>query len=164
MNKLLSVGIAGLAVLGWVRAQEAFISEVARESNQEPTKTLTQASGLMPKFLDDDARYGETYSVFWDAPNPGLAPGVTVFFEYIMEATAERHALQMHYDFKTVGPRKVVFSIPWKDYREGGNVKAWHVQIVHDGRVLAEISSPDWKTAVGSAQSQTTVKSSPVGW
>jgi len=164
MNKLLSVGIAGLAVLGWVRAQEAFISEVVRESNQEPSKTLTQATGLMPKFLDDDARYGETYSVFWDAPNPGLEPGVTVLFEYIMEATSGRRALQVHYDFKTVGARKASFAIPWKDYREGGNVKAWRVQIVRAGHVLAAESSPDWKSAADPRQAPKTERPQAVGW
>ena len=164
MNRWLSVGMAGLAVLGCARAQEAFIREVAKEPNQEPSKTLTQASGLMPKFLDDDARFGETYSVFWDAPHPGLEPGVTVLFEYVLEATSERHALQVQYDFKTVGARKASFSIPWKDYREGGNVKAWRVQIVRAGRMLAEASSPAWKMAAEPAQSQQVGRPTTVRW
>jgi hypothetical protein len=159
-----SAFLAALAMLGVVQAQEVTIGEVVREPNLEPSKTFAQAPGLMPKFLDDDARFGETYSVAWDAPNPGLAPGVTVLFEYVLEAAPGRRALQVQYDFKTVGPRKAVFAIPWKDYRAGGNVKAWHVQIVRAGRLLAEQASPGWKTATDPAQAQKAEKPAAVRW
>jgi hypothetical protein len=164
MNRLSSAFIAALAVFGLVRAQEATIGEVVREPNLESSKTFAQTPGLMPKFLDDDARFGETYSVSWAAPNPGLAPGVKVLFEYVLEAAPERRVLQVQYDFKTVGPRKAVFAIPWKDYRAGGNVKAWRVQIVHAGRLLTEQASPDWKIATDPAQAQKTEKPAAVRW
>lgn len=164
MNSMSSAFLAALAVLGMVRAQEVIISEVTREPNLEPSKAFAQVPGMMPKFLDDDARFGETYSVAWDAPNPGLAPGVMVLFEYVLEAAPGRRALQVHYDFQTVGPRKAVFAIPWKAYREGGNVKAWRVQIVRAGRLLAEQASPGWRNATDPAQAQKTEKPAAVGW
>ena len=145
MTRMFSVFIVALALCGLAPAQEATIIKVAKETNLEPSKALSQMPARMPKFLDDDARCGESYSVMWIAPSPGLAPGVAVLFEYILQATPERQALHVQYDFKTLGPRKIVFTIPEKAYREGGNVKAWRVRIVRAGRLLAEQSSPDWK-------------------
>ena len=145
MTRIFSAFIAALALLGIAPAQEAPISKVVKEAALEPSKAVLQTPARLPKFFDDDARRGETYSVCWAAPSAGLAPGVTVLFEYLLQTTPEIRALHVQYDFKTTGSRKVVFTIPEMDFREGGSVKAWRVRIVRAGRLLAEQSSPDWK-------------------
>ena len=121
------------------------ITKVVKEPAVERNKELPQGTVRMPKFFDDDARRGETYAIYWSAPGGGLPPGVVVIFEYMLESAPEVHALHIQYDFKTEGPRKAVFTIPEKDYREGGNVKAWRVRIVRAGKMFAEQSSPNWK-------------------
>lgn len=122
------------------------ITKVVKEPPLNPNKEMPQSVTRLPKFFDEDARRGETYAIYWTAPSGGgLPPGVTVLFEYVLAAAPDVHALHIQYDFKTEGPRKVVFTIPEKDYREGGNVKAWRVRVVRAGKLLAEQTSPNWK-------------------
>ena len=131
-----------------VAAQDAplaIITKVVKEPPAESSKAMPQATPQLPKFMDDDARRGETYAVYWTAPGRGLLPGTTVFFEYVLQDAPGVRALHIQYDFKTEGARKAVFTIPEKDYRDGGNVKTWRVRIVRAGRLLAEQTSPDWK-------------------
>lgn len=149
MNKILSVGLGLLMLLATATAQEGSlvtITKVVKEPTVDRNKELPQGGAKLPKFFDDDARRGETYAIFWSAPGGGgLPPGVTVLFEYVLENAPEVHALHVQYDFKTEGPRKAVFTIPEKDYREGGNVKAWRVRVVRAGKLLAQQTSPNWK-------------------
>jgi hypothetical protein len=149
MKKLFSAGLGLLALLATASAQEASlvtITKVIKEPAGGRSKELPQDSARLPKFFDDDARRGETYAIYWNAPGGGGLPaGVTVLFEYVLENAPEVRALHIQYDFKTEGPRKAVFTIPEKDYRDGGNVKAWRVRVVRAGRLLAAQTSPNWK-------------------
>ena len=148
MTRLFSICVAVLALVGMVVAQDAplaTISKVVKEERASATNPLPQSNAQLPKFIDDDARRGETFVVYWSAAGHGLPPGTTVMFEYVLENAPEVHALHVQYDFKTEGARKAMFTIPEKDYRDGGNVKAWRVRILR-GRLLATLNSPNWKT------------------
>jgi len=147
MTRLFSIGVAVLALVGMVVAQDvplATITKVAKEERASAANPLPQDNAKLQKFFDDDARRGETFVVYWSAAGSGLPPGVTVMFEYVLENAPEIHALHVQYDYKTEGARKAVFTIPEKDYRDGGNVKAWRVRILR-GRLLSVLSSPNWK-------------------
>lgn len=149
MTRLYSTGVVVLALAGMVLAQDAplaTITKVVKEARPEATNPLPQADTLLPKFTDEDALRGETYAIYWTATGHGLPPGATVLFEYILDTAPEVRALHIQYDFKTEGARKAVFTIPEKDYRDGGNVKAWRVRILR-GRLLAETTSPNWREA-----------------
>ncbi len=137
---LLAVAAAGQNAL------LASITKVAKEARASASNPVPQSGSLMPKFFDDDARRGETYAIYWSASGNGLPAGVTVLFEYVLEHAPEVHALHIQYDFKTEGARKAVFTIPEKDFRDGGNVKAWRVRLLR-GRLLAEQTSPNWSAA-----------------
>jgi len=147
MTHLFSTSVAVLALAVAVAAQDAplaTISRVVKEERASAANPLPQDNTQLPKFFDDDARRGETFVVYWSAAGSGLPPGVTVMFEYVLENAPEIHALHVQYDYKTEGPRKAVFAIPEKDYRDGGNVKAWRVRILR-GRLLATLASPNWQ-------------------
>ena len=151
MTRLFSMSVAVLALVGMVVAQEApqaTITKVAKEERVSAANPLPQANAQLPKFFDDDARRGETFAVYWSAAGHGLPPGTTVMFEYVLENAPEIHALHIQYDFKTEGARKAVFTIPEKDFRDGGLVKAWRVRILR-GRLLALQTSPNWKDTAG---------------
>ena len=148
MKTLFSACLGSALLLAIAVAQDApqvTISKVVKEPALERNKELPQGTVKMPKFFDDDARRGETYAIYWTAPGGGLPSGVAVIFEYVLECSPGVHALHIQYDFKTEGPRKAVFTIPEKDYREGGNVKAWRARIVRAGKMFAEQTSPNWK-------------------
>jgi hypothetical protein len=149
MNKFISSISVVLALAGLVTAQEAplaTITKVVKEERAGAANPLPQADSMLPKFRDDDARRGETYAIYWQATGRGLPPGVTVLFEYVLENAPEIRAQHIQYDFKTEGARKAVFTIPEKDFRDGGKVKAWRARILH-GRLLAEQTSPNWKSS-----------------
>ena len=146
MTRLFAIGVGVLAWVGVVLAQDAplaTITKVAKEERPSAANPLPQAGAQLPKFFDDDARRGETFAIYWSAAGHGLPPGATVLFEYVLENAPEIHALHIQYDFKTEGARKAVFTIPEKDFRDGGNVKAWRVRILR-GRLLASQASPNW--------------------
>lgn len=148
MTKLISSVIAVLVLVGLVVAQDAplaTITKVVKEERVNAAQPLPQASSQLPKFFDDDARRGETFAIYWSAAGHGLQPGVSVMFEYVLENAPEVHAQHIQYDFKTEGARKAVFTIPEKDFRDGGKVKAWRARILR-GRLLAELTSPEWKS------------------
>ncbi|TAN36948.1 MAG: hypothetical protein EPN23_07505 [Verrucomicrobia bacterium] len=148
MNKFFSIGLGLLVLLAAATAQETSlvtITKVIKEVAVDRSKDLPQSSAKLPKFFDDDARRGETYAIYWAAPGSGLPAGVTVLFEYVLENAPDVYALHIQYDFKTEGPRKALFTIPEKHYRDGGNVKAWRVRIVLAGKLLAEQTAPNWK-------------------
>ena len=137
------LGLVGLAV--GQDAPPASITKVVKEERASANNPLPQAGSQMPKFFEDDARRGETFAIYWSAAGNGLPPGVTVMFEYVQENTPEVHALHIQYDFKTEGARKALFTIPEKDFRDGGKVKAWRARILR-GRLLTEQASPNWET------------------
>ena len=146
MTRLFAIGVGVLAWVGVVLAQDAplaTITKVAKEERPSAANPLPQAGAQLPKFFDDDARRGETFAIYWSATGHGLPPGTTVMFEYVLETAPEIRAQHIQYDFKVEGPRKAVFTIPEKDYREGGNIKAWRVRILR-GRLLAALTSPNW--------------------
>jgi len=148
MSKIISTGLGLMMLLAAATAQEASlttITKVVREPSLERNKELPQGTAKLPKFFDDDVRRGETYAVYWSAPADGLPAGVTVLLEYVLENAPDVYALHIQYDFKTAGPRKAVFTIPEKNYRDGGNVKAWRARIIRGGKLLAEQTSPNWK-------------------
>lgn len=134
---------AGLMAVGQ-EAPLASITKVVKEERASAENPLPQAGSQMPKFFEDDARRGETFAIYWSAAGKGLPPGVTVLFEYVLENAPEVRAQHIQYDFKTEGARKAVFTIPEKDFREGGLVKAWRARILR-GRLLTEQASPNWK-------------------
>ena len=149
MNKLISSVVAMLVLAGLAVAQDAplaTITKVVKEERASVTNPLPQADSMLPKFRDDDARRGETFAIYWTAAGNGLPPGTTVMFEYVLENAPEIRALHIQYDFKTEGARKAVFTIPEKDFRDGGQVKAWRARILR-GRLLTEQTSPSWKAA-----------------
>jgi hypothetical protein len=154
MTKILSCGVAVLALGVAVLAQDAPLASISKVVKEERAAVTTpmvasavpSAGSQLPKFFEDDARRGETFGVYWSAVGQGLAPGATVMFEYVLEEAPEIRAQHIQYDFKTAGARKAVFTIPEKDFREGGKVKAWRVRILR-GRLLAERTSPNWKDA-----------------
>jgi len=148
MTRLFSTGVAMLLLAVAVVAQDtplASITKVVKEERVSAAQPLPQASAQLPKFFDDDARRGETFAIYWTAAGHGLPPGATVMFEYVLENAPEVRAQHIQYDFKTEGARKAVFTIPEKDFREGGKVKAWRVRILR-GRLLTEQTSPNWKS------------------
>jgi phage/plasmid primase-like uncharacterized protein len=135
-----------LAWVGVVLAQDAplaIINRVVKEERTSAANPLPQVNAQLPKFFDDDARRGETFAIYWSAAGHGLPAGTTVMFEYVLETAPEIRAQHIQYDFKVEGPRKAVFTIPEKDFREGGTVKAWRVRILR-GRLLAALTSPNW--------------------
>lgn len=136
------LGLVGLAV--GQDAPLASITKVVKEERASATNPLPQAGSQMPKFFEDDARRGETFTVYWSAAGNGLPPGATVMFEYVLENAPEIRAQHIQYDFKTEGARKAAFTIPEKDFRDGGKVKAWRARILR-GRLLTELASPNWK-------------------
>ncbi len=136
---------AGLVAAGQ-DAPLAAITKVVKEERTGAANPMPQASAQLPKFFDDDARRGETFAVYWSAAGRGLPEGVTVMFEYVLENAPEVRAQHIQYDFKTEGARKAVFTIPEKDFREGGKVKAWRARVLR-GRLLAEQASPTWAAA-----------------
>ncbi len=151
MTKLLSSFVAALLLSVVAMAEDAplaVINKVAQEERASTTNPLPQAGAQLPKFFEDDARRGATFVVYWTATGHGLPPGATVMFEYVLEDAPEIHALHVQYDFKTEGARKAAFTIPEKDFRDGGKVKAWRVRILR-GRLLASQTSPNWKDTAG---------------
>jgi len=145
MKKIISAFVMLLVTAGIGLAQEATISKVVKVAAAEQSQPLSATHARMTQFYDDDPFRGETFEVYWSASAPGLAPGATVIFEYVPQTAPGVHALHIQYDFKTVGGRKTVFTIPEKDFREGGNVKAWRVRVIRAGRLLAEQTSANWK-------------------
>jgi len=148
MQTFFSACLGSALLLAIAVAQDApqvTISKVVKEPAVERNQEFPQGMVKMPKFFDDDARRGETYAIYWTASGGGLPSGVAVIFEYVLESAPGVHALHIQYDFKTEGPRKAMFTIPEKDYREGGNVKAWRARIVRAGKMFAEQTSSNWK-------------------
>ena len=147
MKRYLLLACVVLACAGRVPAQEtprALIQRVVQKAGGDLARPLPGAGARMPKFFDEDARRGETWAIYWHATGKGLPAGATVLFEYQLNTAPGIRSLHQQYDFVTRGDRKVSFTIPEQDYREGGNVKTWRVRIIHSGQLLAERAAPNW--------------------
>ncbi|MCX6997881.1 MAG: hypothetical protein NTV49_12535 [Kiritimatiellaeota bacterium] len=142
----LVLAVATAAAATAPKTPRATVLRVVREAGGDLARPLarTGTDTQLPKFFDNDARRGETWAVYWQATGQGLPPGATVRFDYQLMAAPDLRSLSFPYDFTTRGERKTSFLIPEKDYRAGGNVKAWRVCIVHSGQILAERAAPNW--------------------
>lgn len=148
MTRTISMLVAAVACVVAATAQDApvaTITKVSKEPAAESTHAMPQTTPRITTFMDYDVGRGETYAVYWAVSGRGLLPGTTVFFEYVLQNAPGVRALHTQYDFKIEGMRKTVFIIPEKDYRDGGNVKAWRARVVRAGGLLAEQTSPNWK-------------------
>ncbi len=92
------------------------------------------------------SRLGHYYTVMWKNDQAGEHGGdMKVVMEYQQAATASK-VLRMSREIPgDEASGKVEFRITGEAYRVGGRVLAWRVQLLRDGKVIADEQSYLWK-------------------
>lgn len=107
------------------------------------------SSGLsgprLTRFADPHPSGKQYFTVTWEAPSSGLAPGTVLLFEYTQTNLPKVQSLHVSYPFTVNNRRKAVFEINRDAFREGGPVKTWRVRLIYKGRLLAWESTADWE-------------------
>jgi len=97
----------------------------------------------LPKFFESEfTELEEEYKVIW-SPGPGVeANTVVVQFDYMQRRIREPQSLEVKYPFAVKEQRTATFSVSKKAYRQGGEITAWRVRILQQGKVVAEQAWP----------------------
>ena len=99
----------------------------------------------LPKF--HDALWeepGEEFVVTW-LPRAGGSPaGTVVRFHYRQQRLRRVQTLEVVYPFVVNRSRAATFFVTSRAFERGGSVTGWRVQLVEQGRVVAEKRSPGW--------------------
>ncbi len=137
---LVSIALFCLSAPGIVRASQVEIHDVTRVDDSLPSDPI---SLQLPKFLErESVDLGEEYQVRW-SPGSGLAANtVVVRFEYLQRRVREPQSLEVKYPFAVKDRRTTTFSVSKNAYRQGGEITAWRVRILHHGKVVSERTWP----------------------
>lgn len=92
--------------------------------------------------IDRDQRYGNYYTFFW---RTSKRSDVTVRFEYRQAALGNYVMAQERYYPDVKGSHQSDFTVTGDEYRESGQVTAWRVLLIVDGRIVGLRQSFIWK-------------------
>jgi hypothetical protein len=142
---LASIALACVSPQGIANASSIQIQKVTRADGSLPADQV----GLhLPKFFESEfVDLGEEYKVLWSPGSGVAADTVVVRFEYLQRRAREPQSLEVKYPFDVKERRTTTFSVSKKAYRQGGEITAWRVRILHHGKVVAEQVWPSraWK-------------------
>lgn len=135
--------VGGSQAMGAVGQPLARIVQVQRAPSEGRPSAAPPLT--MPKFLDETpAVRGDTFQVTWTPSAGPLPTGIEVRFEYTQRRVRGIKALSLTYPFVVRQQRTATFTIAEDAYRIGGTVTTWRAQVLRDGTVLAEKTSPRW--------------------
>lgn len=101
-------------------------------------RQLTTFSGEAPPA--DDA----VYDVHWDAPQGGLSRALTVNMQVIQVARSKPLTLQVAYEAGVRGRQVARFRITEAELRDYGDITAWRVKLMVDGRTVDQRVEGTW--------------------